>query len=178
MFDDHHGGVGHIDPDFDHGCRHQNIERRFGFSCEPGHDRVFFLAAHTSVDQPDPVPEPLLQGGVAGRCGGDIDGFGFLHQRADPEHLAAAVDLASHPRDRVIEAIHRCGAGDDRLAAGGLVAQLGFIEVAIGGQHQGSRDRRGGHQQHIDRVALIGQQHALMDPKPVLLINDGKREIM
>ena len=46
------------------------------------------------------------------------------------------------------------GARIDRLAARRLLAQLRDVHVAEIGQHQRARDRRRGHHQHVDGVAL------------------------
>ena len=74
----------------------------------------------------------------------------FLDQRADPVDARAGADHAADRFGHLADPLERKGAGVDRLPAGRLLGELGDVEVAIGRQHQGARDRRGGHHQQVD----------------------------
>ena len=66
----------------------------------------------------------------------------------------------------------------DRLPAGGLLAQHRDVHVAEIGQRQGARDRRRGHDQDVDRLALGAEREALVHAETVLLVDDRKPEIV
>ena len=68
-------------------------------------------------------------------------------------------------------------AGVDRLAAGRLLGQRRDVHVAEIGEHQRARDRRRGHHQEIDRLALAGEREALVDAEAVLLVDHGEAEV-
>ena len=142
------------------------------------HGAILVGALHAAVHQIDRGAEALLQRGEALLGGGEIDGFGFLDQRADPIDALALVERAA---DRVLDTSssrrQRYGARVDRLAAGRLLAQFGDIHVAEIGQHQRARDRRRGQHQHVDRLALARQREPLMHAEAMLLVDDGEREI-
>ena len=109
--------------------------------------------------------------------GGEIGVLGFVDQRADPIGLGA---LRQRPADRghdLVEAFERHRAGVDRLPSGRLFGQPRHVEIAIGGHHQGARDRRRGHQQGVGVMALFGEGQALLDAKAVLLVDDHEREV-
>ena len=109
--------------------------------------------------------------------GGEIAGFGFLDQRADPIDAAALVDRAADRIDHLVEAIERNRAGVDRLAARGLLAQLRDVHVAEIGEHQRARDRRRGHHENVDGLALARERQALMHAEAMLLVDDREREV-
>ena len=60
---------------------------------------------------------------------------------------------------------------------GRLLAQGGDIHVAEIGEHQRARDRRRGHHQEIDGLALGGEREPLPDAEPMLLVDHRKPEI-
>ena len=123
-------------------------------------------------------PNRLLQRLVALLGGGEVDGFGFLDQRADPIDPAAVVERALDRVDHFGEPLERQRAGVDLLPAGGLFAQFGNVHVAEIGQHQRARDRRRGEHQKIDRLAFARQREPLMHAEAVLLVDNGEREIV
>ena len=129
------------------------------------------------MDEIDPGAEMLLEIGEAFFGGGEIAGFGFLDQRADPIDALAFVERAADALDHLVEPVERDGAGVDRLAAGGLFAQLRDFHVAEVGEHQRARDRRRGQHQHVHGLALAGEREALMHAEAVLLVDDGEREV-
>ena len=114
------------------------------------------------MDQADALAEDLAQHAVALGRGGEVDRLGFLDQRADPVDAGAA-------RDRALQAVGDLVAGARaarrgcRSAGGRPASRSGARRrVAIGGQHQGARDRRRGHHQQVDAGALVGQRQALL----------------
>ncbi len=50
MLDHHDRGIGNVDADFDHRCRHQDLDAALG---EGGHGGVFFRALHSAMNQSD-----------------------------------------------------------------------------------------------------------------------------
>ncbi len=65
----------------------------------------------------------------------------------------------------------------DRLPALRLLGELGDIEIAVGRQHQGARDRCRRHDEQVDGVALRRQRHALVHAEPVLLVDHDHGEV-
>ncbi len=64
--------------------------------------------------------------------------------------------------------------GDDRPAARGELLEDRDVEVAVGGQGERARDRRGGHVQHVrgDAVRRLAvERAALVDAEAVLLVD-------
>ena len=115
-------------------------------------------------------PLGLLLGGSGARRLGRFD------ERADDVGLAA---LAKQPREahvRLGGARLRDAARDHRLARRRRLRDLGDGEVAVHGERERARDRRRGHVQHVRRAPLA-QRLALLDAEPVLLVDDGDREI-
>ena len=98
-------------------------------------------------------PKRLAQHHGAVLGGGQVDLFGFLHQRADPIGALAAVQRAC--ADALISSSSRVGAHHPRLhrfASRRAAGDARDIHVAIGGQRQGARNRRRRHHQHIGRL--------------------------
>ena len=65
----------------------------------------------------------------------------------------------------------------DLQATGRRSSQVRDVEI---GQHdlaERSRNRRGGHQEHVRRTALGAESLTLCDAEPVLLVDHGEREI-
>ena len=174
MLDHHDGRLRHVDADLDHGGGDQELRLARG---KARHGAVLVGALHAAVHQIDAVAEVLLEVGEALLGGGEIARFGFLDQRADPVDALAFVERAADRLDHLVEPAERDGAGVDRLAAGRLLAQFGNVHVAEIGQHQRARDRRRGHHQHVDRLALARQRQPLVHAEAVLLVDDGEREI-
>ena len=81
ILDHHDGGGGNIDADLDHGCCDQKSDLA---GSELRHHAIFFSAAHLAVHEANLVAETRLEALEALLRVGEIDGLGFLHQRADP----------------------------------------------------------------------------------------------
>ena len=71
----------------------------------------------------------------------------------------------------------RSSRGRDRLAAGRLLVEHRDVHVAEIGERQRARDRRRGHHQDVDRLALGAERQALVDAEAVLLVDDREAEI-
>ena len=174
MLDDHHGGRRHVDADLDHRGRDQDRQPAVG---EGRHGRLALGALQPAVHQPDLAGEARAQQAMALLGVGEVDVLGLLDQRAHPVDPRAGADHAADGFGHLADALEREGAGVDRLPAGRLLGELGDVEVAVGRQHQGARDRRRGHHQQVDRLALGGERHALVDAEAVLLVDHGQRQV-
>ena len=117
-------------------------------------------------------PQPLGLG--LGRA--RLRGLGLLDQRADDVRLPACVEVRAQPLVGVGGALGRHPGGDDRLARGRRLRDLGHGEVAVERQRERPRDRRRGHVQDVRRAALR-QRAPLLDAEAVLLVDDGDREL-
>ena len=129
------------------------------------------------MNEPDQRAETFLQRLETVLGGGEVDRLGFLDQRADPIDAPAFLQGAADPGHHFVDAAERDRARIDRLAAGRLFAQLGNIHVAEIGEHQGARDRRGGHHQHVDGLALAGKREPLVHAEAMLLVDHREREV-
>ena len=97
------------------------------------------------------------------------------------KHWRPGGDLLADP---LVGALARPGAvhheGLHRPAPGGQLAQHGRVEVAVGGQREGARDRRGGHVQRVRREPVRGlgvQRGALAHAEAVLLVHDAHGQV-
>jgi hypothetical protein len=130
------------------------------------------------MDQPDlplaqlgaQMGEPFL------RRDGVID-LRFLDQRADPVGLPPL-------RDRIAQVAHdlpdpRRGQqrGLHRLPPRRFFVQHADVHVAVLRKAQRAGDRRRRHHQHIRRLPLGAQPHALGHAEPVLFVDDGKAQV-
>ena len=96
------------------------------------------------------------------------------------------IDLGAARRARAptaaitsLEPLERHGARVDRLAARRLLGQARDIEIAIGRQHQGARDRRRASSPAMSTpLALVGEPQALLDAEAVLLVDHGQRQVV
>ena len=110
--------------------------------------------------------------------GGQVDLFGFLHQRADPIGALAAVQRGAQMGDQFVQPRRAHHPRLHRLAAGRAAGDARDIHVAIGGQRQGAGDRRRRHHQHIGGLAALALQlHALMHAEAVLLVHHRQAQI-
>ena len=176
ILDHHDGGLRDIDADFHHRRRHQQLNLARG---ELRHDAILLRALHLAMDQADPLAEaPLQRLEALGRVGkmGVILRVGFFHQRADPVSALACVERPREAVHDLSDAALGYGAGVDRLAARGLLAQFGNVHVAKVSEHQRARDRRGAQHQHVHRIAFLGQRKAFAHAEAVLFVDDGQRE--
>jgi hypothetical protein len=129
------------------------------------------------------------------RGGPGLERLRLLDQRAHHEALPPGGDLLA---DALVGARPRPGPVDDmgldRQPALRQVAQDGGVEVAVGGERKGARDRRGGHVERVraepqggstrlgpvrtgDSRGLGVERRALAHAEAVLLVHHDHREI-
>ena len=86
----------------------------------------------------------------------------------------------AHAIDDVAAAGIRDGHRRDRRTARRQLVNGGGVQIGVGGHRQGSRNRRGGHDQLVRMEALLQpffpQRQALMHAKAVLFVDDHQRE--
>ncbi len=107
-----------------------------------------------------------------------IDGFGFVHERADPVDLSSVRKGAAKMRDHLVGSGGRDQHGLDRLASGWLLVEHAQIHVAVLGEREAAGDRRRGHHEDIRRAPLGAKIHALSHAEAVLLVDHSKPKIM
>ena len=64
----------------------------------------------------------------------------------------------------------------DRLPPRRPLVEQAEIEVAVQRERERARNRRGGHEQHVGRLALGAERLALLHAEAVLLVDDGEPE--
>jgi hypothetical protein len=177
VFDHHDGGVGHIHPHLDHRGRDQQGDPAVG---EIGHHRFALGARHLAVGETDLDLKDAAQILGPGFGGGEVRGLALGHQGTDPVGLGAALDGRLQPFGDLADARARQDGGGDRGAARRLLHQPADLELAVLGQLQRARDRRRRHGQQMDaadaRIALGLKPLALIDPEPVLFVDDRQAQ--
>ena len=108
VLDHHDACLRHVDADLDHRRRHQDARRAVG---EPRHRPILVGAAHLAVHQRDRIAEALAQHRIAFLGGGEVGGFGFLDQRADPIDAPAVVERAADRVDHFAKAARAAACG-------------------------------------------------------------------
>ena len=178
VFDDHHGGVGHVDADFDDGCRDEDL--RFVFA-EALHDFVFFLAREPPVQQAElqfwknlsRQPFVLLHRRF------QLE-LRFFDHRIDDVGLMPGGNFAAQKFPDAGEMRLRGHARGDRRAARRQLVENGNVQVAIERERERARNRRRRQHQDVRRVAVgrgfVHQPLALQNAEAVLLINGHKAE--
>ncbi len=176
MFDDHHGGVRHIDSYFHDGSRHEDLHF---VTVEALHDIVLLLA------RKPPMQQPQLQLGenFFRKLFVLVDGcfqleLGFLDDRINDVALAPRGDFAPERFPNAGKMLLGGHARDDRGAAGRQFIQHGNVQVAIKSERQRPRNRCGGEHQDVGRVpmerGLVHESFALQHAETVLLVNGHK----
>jgi thiol-disulfide isomerase/thioredoxin len=108
----------------------------------------------------------------------DLEAVLLVDRRAHDECLPAGLDLLTHE----LVGLPPFGGGPrdprrDRLPARGHLVEHRDVQVAVIRHGERSRDRRGRHDQHVRRRALLLQRDALMEAEAVLLVDHGERQI-
>ena len=178
MLDDHGGGVGDVDADFDDGGGDEDLDFVFA---EALHDVVFFFAGEAAVEEPefqfrkDIFREPLEL----------VDGsfqleLRFFDDGIDDVGLMAGGDFAA---EKFPDAWEMRLGGEARLdgsAAGGKFVEDGNVEVAVESERESAWDGRGGEDEDVRRVAVGGsfihEAFALEDAETVLLVDGDEAE--
>ena len=52
------------------------------------------------------------------------------------------------------------------------------VQIAVVGEGEAPRDGRGRHDQHVRLPALALERHPLMQPEPVLFVDDRERQVV
>ena len=179
VLDDHERCVGDVDPDLDYrgGDEHVDpclLERR--------HRRVLFRRGHPAVHQPDAeLGQDLgeLARGVLGRAAGN--GLGLLDGGADPVRLLAAPARAADPGRDLGPPLGRRHRGLDRGSPRRQLVDDRGVQVGVRGHGEGARNRGGGHDElmrpQCPAFALAAEREPLLDPEPVLLVDDDEPEV-
>ncbi len=141
------------------------------------------------MDQPDPErreerPQAngLGLGGHRRRVGEQLARLrvrlGLVDERDDDEGSVAECRLGPDPLPRRPELVRATDPRPDRDPSFGRGPQVGHVQVRIEDLAERSRDRCRRHQQHVWRVAarLCLELTALLDPEPVLLVDDDDAE--
>ena len=143
-----------------------------------GRDRRFLVAAgEAAVRQPDQAAEPFGEQPMPLHRRHRRVGLAALDHRADPVDPLAAGQRPVDGVHHLVDPLDGHGPGDGGGAARRLLDQVGGGDVAIGSEHQAARDRRRGHQQHVDGPALVHEVQALADAEPVLLVDHRQAQI-
>ena len=133
-----------------------------------------------AVNEADALSEDLAQMSRALLGGGHVARRFAVDGRTDPVNLRSFPQSAVQTFDDVFQAVLGNGSRRHRLASGRLFGELRHIEVTVHRQKQRARDRRRRHDKDV-RVAGLGlllQRKALRHSEPMLLIDNGKGEIM
>lgn len=128
MFDHHDRGVGHVHADFDHRGGDEDRQAAVG---EVGHDGLALGARHLAMSQADLEAQQASQ--IAGAIDGgrQVDGLGFLNQRADPIGLGAAFDGGLQAGGDLTDAGQGQDGGCDGGAAGRFLHQATDLQLAV-----------------------------------------------
>ncbi len=174
VFDDHEGGVGDVEADFDDRAGDQPREVA---ATERGHDPVAFGRGQLTVEHAD---------GVGCQFAGDTAVFGddgfdgvavvFLDPGIDEERLAAFVEFLADESPDLREAFDTAQVGFDLATAGWQGIDDGGVQVAVKGETERARDGGGGHDQEVGVMAFAKQLFALGNAEFVLFVDDDEAE--
>ena len=181
LLDDHDGGIGDIDADFDDGGGDKDLSVAFA---ELVHDVVAMFAVHATVEEFDGeagefMDAKAVEDGFGGR--GIVFGLAF-DTGADHIGLPALTDLLA---EEIPDFCGFCGGadfgGDDFLSAWGQILDDGDIEIAELGEAEAAGDGGGGHDEHvraecIGGIAGAGESGALAHAEAVLFVDHSDAE--
>ncbi len=178
ILDDHERGVRHVDADFDHRGRHQELD----FSVlEAPHGAFLRGGRHAAVNQPDAELGQRRGQGRGGFLGGLVGHLlGFIDERADPVRLPSFETGGSNPLHHLVAARLGQHHGLHGRAARRQLVDHRDIEIGVGGHRQRARNRRRGHDQLMRLMpmerAFFAQAQALMHAEAMLLVDDDQGE--
>ena len=151
---------------------------RYGICCPiyclmPDHIHLLWLGILDSADQR--VAMKFLRGQlnpVLEKLHVRLQEQPYDHVLRDDERLPAGPDLGANEVVRPLSVL----GGTNRPGIDGLtplrhLVQDDDVQIAVVRERQRSRDRRGGHDQHVRLHALPLQRHPLVQPEPMLLID-------
>ena len=171
VFDDHHGGVRHVDADFHDGRRDQHVHVS---PRKRGHHPLLLVLLQPTVQQRDDVLGKHLRLQVFRhrRGGAQVDLLGVLDEWIDHVGLAPRFDGFTHQRIDLFATRLAFRHRADRLASRRQVANGRHVEVAEGRQRECPWNRRRGHHEHVRAGALRTQCRPLHHAEPVLFVDD------
>src|SRR5882762_9986290 len=178
VLDDHDGGVGDVNADFNDGGGDEDLRLVFA---EALHDFFFFVAGEAAVQE----TELELGKDFAREALVFVDGsfeleLRFLDDGIDDVGLMAGGDFAAEKFPNAGEMLLGGHPRNDGGAAGRELVENGNVEVAIESERESARDGRGGEHEDVRGVAVGGsfvhQALALEDAEAVLLVNGDETE--
>src|SRR6266478_2574389 len=178
VLDDHDGGVGDVDADFDYGGGDEDL--RFVFA-EALHDFFFFVAGEAAVQETElELGKNFAREAVVFFHGGFQLELGFFDDGIDDVGLVAGGDFAAQRFPNAGKMLLSGHARDDGSAAGRELIENGNVEVAVKSERESARNGRGGQDEDVRSVAVRGgfvhEALALEDAEAVLLVNGDKAE--
>src|SRR5712692_10565567 len=173
VLDDHDGGVGDVDADFDDSGGDEDL----GFVlAEALHDFFFFIAGEAAVQEAElELGKNFAREALVLFHGGFQLELGFFDDGIDDVALVAGGDFAAEKFPNAGEMRLGGHARGDGGAAGRELIENGNVEVAIESERERARDGRGGQHEDVGRVAVSGglvhEALALEDAEAMLLVN-------
>lgn len=175
LFDDHDRSRRDVHADFDDG----GGDEKARFAQTERVQRVLtdgnILLAVGEADEPF---EALFQRGPAFfcRCCGLC--LAVFDERADPENLHAIAQGAADAGEHAVERVHTVQGRADRLSPRRFRVQT--ADAHFTPFHELERAGNGGrrHDENVCRFALGAQIHTLADAESVLLVDNGKAEVV
>lgn len=171
VFNDHHGGIGDIDADFDDAGGHEALQFVLA---EVAHHAVLCLGGEASVQEAG-FERSEGQGEFVEFT---LHGFHilvrviFLYAGIDDVGLATFREFFRDKGEHLLE----LGRGADISADAATIARHliddGDIQIAVEREAQGARDGGGGHDEEMRILALAHERFALGHTELVLLVND------
>ena len=177
VFEDHDAGIGHVDADFDHGGRHQDMRialfecRNRGLLC-----RSFHAPVHQAYIQ---LRQLLAERFVSHFGGLALQRLGLFDQGTDPVRLAAVGAGFRHPFDQAGALLFGNDRSGDRLAPRRQFVDLRIVEIGVDRHRHGARYRGRGHDQLVRHFAVAGlalQRQPLVDAEAMLLVEYDESE--
>ena len=178
VLDDHDGGVGNVDADFDDGGGDEDLR----FVVPEGlHDSVLFFAGEAAVEQAElELGKDFFGKAFVFFHGGFQFQFRFFDDRIDDVALAAGGDFAAERFPHAGEMRFGGHVGFDGSSARGKFVENGNVKIAVERERKRARDGRGGENENVRRVAVGGgfvhELFALENTETVLLVNCGEAE--
>lgn len=173
--DDHHGGVGDVDADFDDGRGDEDLgfagdeTLHLGFFLFGFHFSMYFAHSHAREDG--------FEGFVAFFEVFEIAFLTFFDEGIDDVDLSALGNLLPNAGVEAGGLVIVFVKGLDGFAAGRKLVDDADVEVAVEGHGQRSRNGCGGHHEYVRRGGtFLPEFGALLDAETMLFVDDGQSE--
>ena len=108
----------------------------------------------------------------------EIDFLRSLHQRIDHVGLTSPIELVPQQLIDLVPPRLRLDPCAHWRAPRRQVGDLRHVELAVIGERQRPRNRRGSHQQHVWPQAFCPQRGTLFYAKSVLLVDDDQTQLV